>query len=126
MAKGMFVMLGEDGKDTGASRNLREEASLFMWFVNAVNSQETRGTSVREKFPLDPRKKVKQKIKFKTYSTSADSIMYEKSSRIAFEEDRNGFICAHCDARYIYKRCLVNHLIKSHRIDSNTLSKTFQ
>ncbi|CAD26215.1 hypothetical protein [Encephalitozoon cuniculi GB-M1] len=118
-------MLCSDKEEDGVDRSLTEDASLFLWFVNSVNSDRYY-RAVREDYvPLAPRKKIHQKIKFKAYSMSAESIMHERKGRIIFEEDRNGFICVHCDARYIYKRCLVNHLIKSHHINSNILSKTF-
>lgn len=94
-----------------------------MWFVNAVNSDEYLGRD-DETFPFVPRRK--QKIRFKTYSMSVGTFMYERKDNITFEEDKNGFVCVHCDARYIYKRCLINHLIKSHSSDSNTFSRTFQ
>lgn len=112
--RGMSV-LGRGDNDGSVDRTLLEDASLFICFVNAVNSSEYRRD---EAFPHP--KKRSQKIRFKTYNMNADSFMYEKRDDIAFEEDRNGFVCAHCDARYIYKRCLINHLIKSHRTDPNT------
>lgn len=114
-------MLCQEKEEDRATRSLIEDASLFLWFVNAVNSGGyCKVVKNEEDVSLAPKKKLHQKIKFKAYSMSADNIMYEKKDEIAFEEDRNGFICAHCDARYVYKRCLVNHLVKSHHINSNT------
>ncbi|ADM11204.1 uncharacterized protein Eint_030600 [Encephalitozoon intestinalis ATCC 50506] len=115
-------MLSADGKENEIGKSLIEDASLFLWFVNAVNSGGCcREIKSEEDLSLASKKKIHQKIKFKAYSMGAESIMYEKRNEMAFEEDRNGFICAHCDARYVYKRCLANHLIKSHHINSNTL-----
>lgn len=31
------------------------------------------------------------------------------------QASNRGFVCAYCDAKYIYRRCLVNHLVKNHR-----------
>lgn len=38
-----------------------------------------------------------------------------KNEPFQFTETDQGFICAYCESRYIYKRCLINHLLKSHR-----------
>lgn len=121
----MSVIPGREDKNDEADKILFEEASLFMWFVNAVNSDDYGGGRGDEASPLPPKKKLQQKIRFKTYSMNVDNFVYEKKDDIAFEEDRNGFICAHCDARYIYKRCLINHLVKSHHTGSNAFSRTF-
>lgn len=38
-----------------------------------------------------------------------------KNEPFQFTETDQGFICAYCESKYIYKRCLINHLLKSHR-----------
>ncbi|KAI4291836.1 hypothetical protein PAPHI01_1110 [Pancytospora philotis] len=57
----------------------------------------------------------RQKLRFKSYDESFDSLLRIKKNAYETTEDGEGFICAYCEARYVYKRCLVNHLLKSHR-----------
>jgi hypothetical protein len=101
-----------------------EDAQLFLWFVRAVNSREYGEERPKEEVVATARKKA-QKIRFKSFSTAVDTYINERQHEFSFEEDRNGFLCTHCDARYVYKRCLINHLIKSHQNEADLENKPY-
>ena len=48
-------------------------------------------------------------------SSPAEDRAGRKEELFQLNETDQGFVCLYCEARYIYKRCLVNHLLKSHR-----------
>lgn len=122
---GMSLAFGTKNRSDEMGRNIYEDASLFMWFVNAVNSGKYIGREI-EVFSTLSKRSLQHKTRFKTYSMNVDNFINERRDGMSFEEDRNGFVCAHCDARYVYKRCLINHLIKSHHTGSDILSGSYQ
>jgi hypothetical protein len=61
-----------------------------------------------DSLPKNPR------IRFKSYDFSMEPPTADRDLMQHLEPPQC-FICAYCEAKYVYKRCLVNHLIKSHR-----------
>lgn len=65
-----------------------------------------------------------------SYQNRSDSyfdgdLKKQKNEPFQFTETDQGFICAYCESKYIYKRCLINHLLKSHRkLIKNTKYRT--
>jgi hypothetical protein len=112
-----------DRREESVEDPMYNDARLFMWFVRKVNSREY--TEERPKEEAAAVSKKKQKIRFKSFNTAVDSYMNDRQHEFSFEEDRNGFLCTHCDARYVYKRCLINHLIKSHQSESDLENKPY-
>lgn len=103
----------------GGDRCATEDALLFISFVRAVNAGENCSDD-----PFNPhRRAVLQKQKSRTYEAAPSASVQEG---IHGEKERAEFVCVHCDAKYIYKRCLINHLTKSHSTDVNICSKEFQ
>lgn len=58
---------------------------------------------------------VKQRYRFKSYDEATDRLARINKHTFKAPENGEGFTCAYCEAKYVYKRCLVNHLLKSHR-----------
>lgn len=58
---------------------------------------------------------------------AAESKQSSPEEPFQLNETDEGFVCSYCEARYVYKRCLVNHLLKSHRkLMKNTKFPSFE
>lgn len=87
-----------------------EEANLFLSFVKEAKAPIKRHASEQA---LTSKKKV-MKIRFKSLNSDVGSLMFYNPPLPMIETDTE-FTCTYCGAKYIYKRCLINHMIKNHR-----------
>lgn len=53
--------------------------------------------------------------RFMSLDESVDSLAQTRTEAMEYSGPEQGFVCAYCDAKYVYKRCLINHMFKSHR-----------
>lgn len=55
------------------------------------------------------------RMRLHSYDASADA-QQDWRDPMVLQAHGRGFICAYCDAKYVYRRCLVNHLLKNHKM----------
>lgn len=53
--------------------------------------------------------------RFMSVDESFSNLRNPRMESLEYAETEEGFICAYCEAKYVYKRCLINHLLKSHK-----------
>ncbi|KAH9411790.1 hypothetical protein HK407_03g05400 [Ordospora pajunii] len=110
-----------------ANHNVLNDASLFVHFVDAIHSAYKPCNKISSGTPNHHlRQQAQEKACAKTYYAKPESnrILHSNHS-MPFTEDTNGFVCAFCNARYIYKRCLITHLMKTHNIDLKNPRRPF-
>ncbi len=102
-----------------ANHSMLSDASLFMHFVDAIHSVYqpcNKISSDISNYLL--RQQAQKKTHINSYYTeSVPNHTLHSKHPVPFIEDTNGFVCAFCNVRYIYKRCLITHLMKTHNID---------
>jgi uncharacterized Zn-finger protein len=59
-------------------------------------------------------KKKTVKIRFKSLNSELESLMFF-TPKLPFIEDDTEYTCKYCGAKYVYKRCLINHMVRNHR-----------
>lgn len=91
---------------------LYEDALLFASFLNTVHTAERRRRNSDTDITI--KKKKFPKIRFKSCNIEIDSWMVNNRNNLPIEASNKGYVCTFCDARYVYKRCLVNHLMRMH------------
>lgn len=85
-----------------------DEARLFLSFVRSVHS-------IPEEYITIHRQKRKiVKIRFKSVNSDVGKMLFY-TKNLPILESNLEYGCTYCGAKYVYKRCLVTHMIKNHK-----------
>ena len=106
-----------------------EDALIFQYFLDTVNRSDQNKDKIyksKENRTKDSKKnKIKSRSLKKVISIKHNKFSKNNSNQRRFlvlipnkkkfkKSNNDSFVCIHCDAKYIYKRCLINHLEKNH------------